>query len=120
MHRLYPTAYGCEFIERMRRYLTSEDCWALLLRVQQDIPDLSGYKAALRAGVPSGELLRNLIHMPASLGELYSDLALFFGKHLAQRAYDDHHDGRHARRLALHRALLAARPSPDDHCEPHR
>ncbi|MGH8901734.1 MAG: hypothetical protein ACRDYA_08620 [Egibacteraceae bacterium] len=109
VQRLYPAAYGTGFVAQLERYLTSAPCTLLLLRAKQAIPNLERYKTDIRKGITSGELMKNLIHMPTSLAELYTDLAHFFGEKSARRAYDDHHVGRHARRRALHRAALETR-----------
>lgn len=115
VQRLYPAAYGAGFVSQLERYLTSAPCTLLLLRAKQAIPNLERCKADMRKGVPPGELMKNLIHMPTSLAELYTDLAHFFGKELVRRAYDDHHVGRQARRRALHRAALGAGQRARDH-----
>ncbi|MGH3921529.1 MAG: hypothetical protein ACRDTT_01410 [Pseudonocardiaceae bacterium] len=112
--RLYPAAYGAGFASGLERYLTSAPCTLLLLRAKQAIPNLERCKGDMRKGVPSGELMKNLIHMPTSLAELYTDLAHFFGRESARRAYDDHHVGRQARRRALHRAALETRQRVHD------
>lgn len=114
VRRLYPTAYGSEFVGRVVNYLTSGPCTLLLAAARQPISNLDEYKARLRRRLGVIDDLRNAVHVPASLGELYSNLAQLLGQAAVWEAYDEHSGTKHERRAAFYRVVLGAGPGARD------
>lgn len=114
VRRLYPTAYGAEFVGRVVDYLTSGPCTLLLVSAWQPIPSLDVCKALVRGQLGVMGNLENAIHLPASLGELYSNLTQFLGHAATREAYNEHNGTKHERRVALYRTLLGAGSSSRD------
>lgn len=114
VRRLYPTAYGHEFIGRVADYMTSGPCTLLLASSRRPVPNLDEYKAHLRKQLRTTGNLKNAIHLPASLGELYTNLRQFFGQAAVQEAYNEHYGTRYERRAALYRTVLGAGPGALD------
>ncbi|MFG1707430.1 hypothetical protein ACFLIM_29940 [Nonomuraea sp. M3C6] len=108
--RMYPDAYGEDYIAAVDAYLTSAPVHVLLLRSRA--PDTSGgIKMRIRAEF-GGDRLHNFLHMPDNPGEALADIA-----HLAGWAFLQEHerfDDDAAARLAFYRTALGVRDSDAD------
>ncbi|GAB2490313.1 hypothetical protein GCM10027063_34420 [Promicromonospora xylanilytica] len=113
-NRLYPDAYGTDFVATTSAYLTSGPSQVLVL-VGGDDAVVTGLdvKRAVRKELAT-DRMRNHLHMPDTPAEALADVALLAGTDTLQTLYDrweTPHD-RHARtRLAAYRARL----DPDRH-----
>jgi hypothetical protein len=104
VRRLYPDAYGAQFVSSRDAYLTSSP--STVLTLQAKVPARAGteYKQAVRRTLGGGDLLRNHLHMPDNPGETWCDLRLLAGDHNdLYRRYDRGHA---TERVAHYRRLL--------------
>jgi hypothetical protein len=112
--RMYPEAYGSDYVRARDAYMTAGPVHILVMRARADGIDLlGGVKARIRS-ILGGDVLRNHLHMPDNPGETLADIAQFAGhKELAQlyRRYERDHN---ARRLAFYRAALGIGPPGAD------
>lgn len=103
--RLYPEAYGADYVAERDAYLTSGPVRVLVLRARHPAVTAGDVKAAIRAEV-GGDALRNHLHMPDNPGEALADIAHFVGRaqlaSLHRRFERDHVSAR----LAFYRAAL--------------
>lgn len=112
--RLYPDAYGTDFVAATTGYLTSGPSHVLVL-AGPDSAVMTGLeiKRAVRTELAT-DRMRNHLHMPDTPADALADIALLAGADTLQTLYDrweTPHD-RHARtRLAAYRARL----DPDRH-----
>lgn len=107
MTRLYPDAYGEQFLAWQSRYLGGGPVEALLLTARSEEPmRAAAVRAEVRVSLGVTSAFENHLHMPDSPGEAMANIEHFFGA----EALRDHYrrielsHGRH--RLALYRALL--------------
>jgi nucleoside diphosphate kinase len=127
--RLYPDAYGADFVARRTEYMTSSSIQVLILAGGADaVARGAALKHAIRADL-GADASRNHLHMPDNPAEALADIALLAGWDLLQRHYR-RWEGSDARlladRLAGYRAYLdrwagAAgmdKPQPDIAAEP--
>lgn len=108
--RLYPDAYGAEFVARRTAYMTSGLVEVIVLVGDGDAVTVgSALKRAIRADLGAGAL-RNHLHMPDNPGEALADIALLAGWDVLDQLYRrwEIQDGerRVAARLAGYRAHL--------------
>lgn len=108
--RLYPDAYGAEFVARRTAYMTSGPVEAIVLAGGEDAVTVgSALKRAIRADLGAGAL-HNHLHMPDNPGEALADIAVLAGWDVLDQLYRrwEIHDGerRVAARLAGYRAHL--------------
>lgn len=108
--RLYPDAYGAEFVAPRTTYLTSAPVQAIVLAGDADAVAVgSALKRTLRADL-GADTLRNHVHMPDNPGEALADIALLAGWDVLDQLYrrwEIHHGERRvAARLAGYRAHL--------------
>jgi nucleoside diphosphate kinase len=108
--RLYPDAYGAEFVAPRTAYLTGGPVQVIVLAGDVDAVAVgSALKRTLRADLGT-ETLRNHVHMPDNPGEALADIALLAGWDVLDQLYrrwEIHHGERHvAARLAGYRAHL--------------
>lgn len=111
--RLYPEAYGADYVRDRDTYLTRGPAHVLILRARQASIDPGAVKTQIRENI-GGDALRNHLHMPDNPGEALADIAQFAGyPELAQlyRRYERDHT---ARRLAFYRAALGIDPAGAD------
>jgi hypothetical protein len=104
--RLYPEAYGADYVADRDAYMTSEPVRVLTLRARSPSVKSKDVKAAIRRELAVGDSLRNHLHMPDNPGEVLADVAQFAGyRELAElhRRYERDHA---AGRLAFYRAAL--------------
>jgi hypothetical protein len=108
--RLYPDAYGAEWIAERDAYLTGTPVEVLVLATRPETTASPLYvKATIRAQLPEAGLLRNYLHMPDMTGETYADLDHLAGTDLLRELYGRYERDRAAERLACYRAVLAGR-----------
>ena len=111
--RLYPEAYGADYVRDRDAYLTSGPAHVLILRARRASIDPGAVKMQIREHIGE-DALRNHLHMPDNPGEALADIAQFAGyQELAQlhRRYERDHT---ARRLAFYRAALGIGPAGAD------
>jgi hypothetical protein len=111
--RLYPEAYGADYVRDRDAYLTSGLAHVLMLRARRADNNPGAVKTRIRENI-GGDALRNHLHMPDNPGEALADIAQFAGyQELAQlyRRYERDHT---ARRLAFYRAALGIGPAGAD------
>lgn len=109
--RLYPEAYGADYIAERDSYLTSGPVRVLILLARDPFVNPKEVKASIRRRLPGSDSLRNHLHMPDNPGEALADIALFAGPGeltgLHRRYERDHAPAR----LAFYRAALGS-PEP--------
>lgn len=111
IRRLYPDAYGEEFVAAQDAYLTSGSVTVMTLVARPEVSSSpERVKANIRARLGGADGLRNHLHMPDNPGETVCDLA-----HLTRQAdrvrnlYERHDRAAAAERLAHYRSVLARR-----------
>lgn len=112
VRRLYPDAYGAEYVARQDDYLTSSPVTVfVLLTKPAAVGKAKDIKADVRRRLGDTDVLRNHLHMPDSPGDAFADLDHLVGGDLFTRLYERHERDRAAYRVARYRALLD-RPDP--------
>ncbi len=107
VRRLYPDAYGREYVACRDDYLTSAPVTVfVLLTSPWAVGKAKGIKAAVRRHLGDGDVLRNHLHMPDSPGDAFADLDHLAGTETFIRLYERYERDRAADRLARYRALL--------------
>lgn len=112
--RLYPEAYGAEYVAARDAYLTSGPVRVLILLARDPSVNLKEVKASVRRRLPGGDSLRNHLHMPDNPGEAFADIGLLTGTgNLADlhRRYERDHA---PARLAFYRTALGSAESRAD------
>jgi hypothetical protein len=111
--RMYPEAYGADYVRDRDTYLTSGPVTVLMLRVPDPSADLAAIKSAIRGQLGGGPL-RNHLHMPDNPGEALADIAHFAGPDELADLYRRYDRGNTHARLAFYRSALGAgSPAPD-------
>ncbi len=112
VRRLYPDAYGPEYVARRDDYLTSAPVTVFVLHAAPAaIGKATDIKVAIRRRLGDTDALRNHLHMPDSPGDAFADLDHLAGIETFSRLYERYERDRAAQRLARYRALLA-QPNP--------
>lgn len=112
VRRLYPDAYGREYVASRDDYLTSAPVTVfVLLASPSAIGKAKDIKSDIRRRLGDGDALRNHLHMPDSPGDAFADLDHLAGTETFIRLYERHESDRAAQRLARYRALLE-QPDP--------
>jgi hypothetical protein len=107
--RLYPDAYGDEFLAWQAGYLSSGPVETLMLTAPPDEPVCArAVRSEIRASLGVTIAPENHIHMPDSPGEALANIEQFFGSDTLREQYRRIELTHGQRRLALHRALLGA------------
>jgi hypothetical protein len=113
--RLYPDAYGAEFVARRDAYLTSGLADVLVVVTPGGSgPPTAAVKQRIRTAL-GDDAVRNHVHMPDSPGEALCDIGHLAGIDTLAALYRRFDRDHAAGRLARYRALLGARPA-----HPHR
>ncbi|WP_322770181.1 hypothetical protein [Frankia sp. Cr1] len=111
VRRLYPDAYGADYVARHDAYLTSAPVTVFVLLA--DTPfgssQVAGLKRDIRRRLGGVDVLRNHLHMPDSPGDAFCDLGHLAGTEMLTRLYERYEHDRAAHRLACYRALLDRR-----------
>lgn len=109
MARLYPDAYGEEFLAWQARYLGSGPVEALLLTASSGAPVCAAaVRLEVRRSLGVMDESENHLHMPDTPGEALANIEQFFGPEVLRDWYRRIELAHGRRRLALYRALLAA------------
>jgi hypothetical protein len=107
--RLYPDAYGDEFLAWQAGYLGSGPTEALMLTAPPDQPVCArAVRSEIRASLGVTAEPENHLHMPDSPGEALANIEQFFGEDALREQYGRIELSHGRRRIALHRALLGA------------
>ncbi|MEV6868275.1 hypothetical protein AB0M44_45755 [Streptosporangium subroseum] len=102
--RMYPEAYGADYVAAHARYMSSAPVDVLVLLAHA--PATAGQiKAEIRAEL-GGDQMRNHLHMPDNPGEALADIAHLAGPDILTGLYEGHERDRAARRLDFYRAAL--------------
>lgn len=104
--RLYPEAYGAQYVAARDAYMTSGPVTALVLRPRQRRATSAGpLKERIRRRL-GADPVRNHLHMPDNPGEALADIAHFAGWKVLAALYERHERDRAQSRLAFYRAAL--------------
>lgn len=107
--RLYPDAYGEDFLAWQAGYLGRGPVEVLLLAASPDAPLRAGaIKSEVRTALGVTAEPENHLHMPDSPGEALANIEQFFGSETLREQYRRIELTHGQRRLALHRTLLGA------------
>ncbi|MBG0818461.1 hypothetical protein [Planomonospora sp. ID82291] len=109
--RMYPEAYGEDYIAAVDAYLTSGPSRVMLLR-SHDPGTTADIKTRIRDEI-GNDRLRNHLHMPDNPGEALADLAHLVGWGLLQEFHEGADDAANAC-LAFYRAALGVRDTDAD------
>lgn len=113
IRRLYPDAYGADFVEAQLAYYMSETSTVLVLTAKpESFPIPSEVKASIRERLGTSSLLRNHLHMPDNPGECVCDLAhLTRQPDIIRELYERYDSDTANERIAHYRAALEQRQS---------
>jgi hypothetical protein len=112
--RMYPEAYGSDYVRARDAYMTAGPVHILVMRARADGIDLlGGVKARIRS-ILGGDVLRNHLHMPDNPGETLADIAQFAGHEELAQLYRRYECDHNAGRLAFYRAVLGIGPPGAD------
>jgi hypothetical protein len=103
--RLYPEAYGADYVAARDAYLTSGPALALVLRAATKTAAAVTVKARIR-GLLGGDRLANHLHMPDNPGEALADIGHLAGTELLRGLYERYERDRAEYRLGFYRAAL--------------
>jgi len=103
--RLYPEAYGADFVGQRDAYLTSAPVRILILRARRPGTRANAVKEQVRADTGKDKL-RNHLHMPDNPGESFADIAQFAGYPQLRGLFEEHERDGSTERLAFYRAAL--------------
>ena len=109
--RLYPEAYGADYVSVRDTYLTSGPVQVLVLNTNAGMVTAAETKARIRRAL-GADMLRNHLHMPDNPGEALADIAHLTGLETLATLYERYERERSAERLAFYRAALGIR-GPD-------
>lgn len=118
--RLYPEAYGAEYVAAQDTYLTSGPVEVLVLVAGTDSPDPTEVKTRIRHQLGVQDVLRNHVHMPDSPGDTLCDIAHLAGPRLLAGLYERYDRDRAGDRLDHYRAVLASGLSVAHRSPPQR
>jgi hypothetical protein len=112
--RLYPDAYGRDYVARQENFLTEGPVRAhLLLSHPQERSagaHLAGrVKTEIRRNLGPGDLLRNHVHLPDNPGDAFCDIEHLFGRPHLLYLFERYERDTAPVRLAGYRALLEGR-----------
>ncbi|PSK67587.1 hypothetical protein B0E53_00397 [Micromonospora sp. MH33] len=105
--RLYPDAYGAEYVARQDEYLTSAPVTVYALLLDGDAArNPKDLKLGIRARLAGGDVLRNHLHMPDSPGDALCDLAHLISENTRDDLYGRYDRAAADQRLAQYRTRL--------------
>ena len=91
VRRLYPEAYGAQFVRAQDAYLTSAPGRVVVLLLPDHwATNPAGLKRAVRAALGGADVLRNHLHMPDNPADALCDLTHLAGPTLTEHLYDRH------------------------------
>jgi len=112
VRRLYPDAYGEDYVAAQDAYLTSAPVEVLVLLAAADhrnVSDPQQVKDQVRRRLGVGDPLRNHLHMPDNPGDTLCDLHHLAGEQTLHELCGRYDRDAAADRLARYRAVLALR-----------
>jgi hypothetical protein len=111
VRRLYPDAYGEDYVAAQDAYLTSAPVEVLVLLApdRRHVPDPKQVKDHVRRRLGDADPLRNHLHMPDNPGDTLCDLHHLAGQQTLQDLYGRYGRDAAADRFAGYRAVLARR-----------
>jgi hypothetical protein len=111
VRRLYPDAYGEDYVAAQDAYLTSApvEVLTLLAPDRRHVPDPKQVKDHVRRRLGNADPLRNHLHMPDNPGDILCDLHHLAGQQTLQDLYGRYDRDAAADRLARYRAVLGGR-----------
>ncbi len=113
VRRLYPDAYGADYVARQDAFLTSAPVTVfLLLAGHVASGKAKDIKLEIRRHLGDGDVLRNHLHMPDSPGDAFADLDHLAGTTVFDRLYERYEREHASQRLARYRDLLEHPDSP--------
>lgn len=108
VRRLYPDAYGAEFVAAQDAHLTNGPVHIMVLLANPGITaNAKQIKTALRDRMGSTDVLRNNLHMPDNPGDAICDVAHLGGLDILNDLYGRYDRDTCQQRLHGYRALLA-------------
>jgi hypothetical protein len=108
--RMYPDAYGSDYIAARDTYLTADTVEVLVLLARPGTPPPpKQVKTSIRAHLRVEDPLRNHLHVPDSPGEVCCDIAHLVGEAELSEFYGRYERERADQRLAVYRDVLASR-----------
>lgn len=108
--RLYPDAYGADYVARQDAYLTSAPVQVLvLLAVPWAATRAKQVKARIRRHLGDTDMLRNHLHMPDNPGDALCDVCRLARSDILHDLYERYDRDSAAERLACYRTVLARR-----------
>lgn len=110
VRRLYPEAYGADFVAAVDDYLTSGPCDALVLLAADTAPEPRTVKSDIRQHLAT-DRIHNHLHMADNPGETFADLAHLVGPTVLTDLYERHERDLAPQRLEHYRTVLGS-PSP--------
>ncbi len=112
VRRLYPDAYGRDYVADRDDYLISAPVTVFVLHASPSaIGKAKDIKGAIRSQLGDTDMLRNHLHMPDNPGDAFADLDHLAGAETFRRLYERYDRDRAAQRLARYRTLLE-QPNP--------
>jgi nucleoside diphosphate kinase len=112
VRRLYPEAYGAQFIQRQDTYLTSDTSRAVVLLLPPAwSSDPVALKTSIRAAIGGTDQLRNHLHMPDNPAEAVCDLLHLTGWPLTEELYERHERDRAWERTEGYRRVVERGPA---------
>jgi hypothetical protein len=103
--RLYPEAYGAQFVADCDAYLASGPVRILILRARHAGTRAGMVKTQIRERLGASGL-RNHLHMPDNPGETFADIAHLAGYRLLAALYERYERDRRDARMAFYRTAL--------------
>jgi hypothetical protein len=113
--RLYPEAYGAEYVSARDGYMTSGPVQVLVLRSHAGAANAAQIKTCIRRAL-GADPFRNHLHMPDNPGEALADIAHLAGTETLDNLYERYERDRSAERLAFYRAALGISGADVDRC----
>lgn len=117
VRRMYPEAYGADFVAARDTYLTSGPAEVMVLVDEIANIDPAVIKARIRSRFPT-DRLRNHLHMSDNPGETFADIAHLVGFPVLTDLYDAYERDLAPRRLEYYRTVLGHQPSDAHRLQP--
>ncbi|CUU60994.1 Nucleoside diphosphate kinase [Parafrankia irregularis] len=119
-HRLWPDAYGADYLQRRDEYLTSGPVEVLVLAgPDDDVSDSAVVMKKMLRGAFGTDQLRNGVHMADNPGEALCDIGHLAGAELLAELYGRYDRDTAPARLDMYRDLVAC-GLPGPHRDPPR
>lgn len=113
LRRLYPEAYGADYVAERDAYMTSSPVRVLTLLARNPRANTKAIKDSIRQRI-GAETLRNHLHMPDNPAESLADIAQFSGYAELAGMYRRYERDHAPARLAFYRSALGIRTPGSD------